>query len=74
MARFSLGASTLKDQTGSRHEETNLIGTAAEVIAKAQRFQAAGVKHLCGTYFCADTVDELLDQMQRFAEDVMPYI
>ncbi len=70
----SLSASTLKDQAGSQHEETNLIGTAAEVIAKAQRFQAAGVKHLCGTYFCADTVDELLDQMQIFAEDVMPYI
>ncbi len=70
----SLSDSTLKDQAGSRHEETNLIGTAEEVVAKAQRFREAGVKHLCGTYFCADTVDELLDQMQIFAEDVTPYI
>ena len=70
----SLGASTLKGQVGSRHEETNLIGTAAEVIEKVQRFQEAGVKHLCGTYFCADTVDELLEQMYLFATDVMPYV
>lgn len=70
----SLSASTLKEQVGTRHEETNLIGTADEVIEKVQRFQEAGVKHLCGTYFCADTVEELLDQMQQFAEQVMPYI
>ncbi len=70
----SLGASTLKGQVGSRHEETNLIGTAVEVIEKVQRFQEAGVKHLCGTYFCADTVDELLEQMHLFATDVMPYV
>ena len=68
----SLSASTLKDQVGARHEETNLIGTVDEVIEKAQRFREAGVKHLCGTYFCADSVPELLDQMQIFSEDVMP--
>jgi probable F420-dependent oxidoreductase len=70
----SLSQSTLKDQVGTRHEETNLIGTPAEVIEKISRFREAGVKHLCGTYFCADTVDELLDQMQIFAEEVAPHI
>lgn len=70
----SLSASTLKDQVGARHEETNLIGTPDEVIEKAQRFAEAGVKHLCGTYFCADSVEELLDQMQIFAEEVMPHL
>jgi probable F420-dependent oxidoreductase len=68
----SLSASTLKDQANTKHEQNNLIGTAAEVIEKAKRFQEAGVKHLCGTYFCADTVEELMDQMQIFAEEVTP--
>ncbi len=70
----SLGQSTLKEQVGIKHEETNLIGTPAEVIEKVNRFKEAGVKHLCGTYFCADSVDELLDQMQVFAEEVTPHI
>ena len=69
---ISLSGSTLKEQTGTRHEETNLIGTPREVIEKANRFWEAGVKHLCGTYFCADTVSELMDQMQIFAEEVTP--
>ncbi len=70
----SLRTSTLKDQAGAKLEEVNLIGTAEDIIEKAKRFEEAGVKHLCGTYFCADTVDELLDQMQIFAEEVMPHI
>ena len=71
---LSLSASTLKRQGSVQHEDTNLIGTADEVIEKIERFRAAGVKHLCGTYFCADTVAELLDQMQGFAEAVMPHL
>lgn len=70
----SLSQSTLKDQRGTKHEETNLIGTPDEVVEKAKGFEDAGVKHLCGTYFCAETVHELLDQMQIFAEEVMPRI
>lgn len=70
----SLSQSTLKEQKGTRHEETNLVGSAAEVVEKAKRFQEAGVKHLCGTYFCADTVEELLDQMRIFASEVMPHL
>lgn len=71
---LSLSTSTLKHQGGIRHEDTNLIGTADDVIEKIARFRQAGVKHLCGTYFCADTVSELLDQMQIFAEAIMPYL
>lgn len=71
---ISLSQSTLKDQKGAKHEETNLIGTADEVIEKARRFEDAGVKHLCGTYFCAESISELLDQMQIFAEEVIPHI
>ena len=71
---LSLSGSTLKEQVGSRHEETNLVGSVEEVIEKANRFREAGVKHLCGTYFCADSVTELLEQMQIFAEEVMPHL
>jgi probable F420-dependent oxidoreductase len=70
----SLSDSTLKEQVGVKYEETNLIGTAEEVIEKATRFAEAGVKHLCGTYFCADSVGELLDQMEYLAGEVLPYL
>lgn len=71
---FSLSKSTLKDQEGTKHEETNLIGTVVDVVEKIHRFKRAGLKHLCGTYFCADTIDELMDQMQIFSEEVIPHI
>ena len=70
----SLSKSTLKGQGTATHEEINLIGTPAEVIEKAQAFKAAGVTHLLGLYFAANSVQELLDQMQLFAEEVMPKV
>lgn len=69
---LSLNRSTLREQVNSKPEDINLIGTAAEVIEKAKQLGEAGVKHLCGLYFCAENVAELMDQMQIFAEDVMP--
>ena len=48
--------------------------TPAEVIDKALAFKAAGVTHLLGLYFAANSVAELLDQMQLFAEEVMPKV
>lgn len=68
----SLRSSTLKDQVGANMEEINLIGSADEIIEKVKRYQEAGLTHLCGTYFCAQTVDELHQQMQVFAEEVVP--
>lgn len=70
----SLSKSTLKNQGAHTHEDINLIGTAEQVVEKALAFKAAGVTHLLGLYFAADTVDELIDQMQDFAENVMPKI
>ena len=70
----SLKASTLKDQAGMDLVSANLIGNPEEVIEKAKELEEAGVKHLCGTYFCADSVDELKDQMEIFAKEVMPHI
>jgi hypothetical protein len=71
---ISLSKSTLKGQGTAAHEDINLIGTPAEVIDKAFAFKEAGVTHLLGLYFAANSVPELLDQMQLFAEEVMPKV
>ncbi len=70
----SLRKSTLKEQGTLSHEDINLIGTPDEIIERALAFKAAGVTHLLGLYFAANSVAELLDQMQMFAELVMPKI
>jgi probable F420-dependent oxidoreductase len=70
----SLRASTLKDQADIAFEDANLIGSAGEIAEKVQALQAAGVTHLCGTYFAANTLEELKEQMTIFAEEVIPHI
>ncbi len=70
----SLRKSTLREQGGLGHEDINLIGTVEEVAGRANQFRKAGVTHLLGLYFAANDVSELHDQMQIFAEDVVPRI
>ena len=70
---MSLRQSTLKQQTAAM-EDLNLVGGIDEVVEKAKRLEEAGVTHLLGLYFAVDSVAELLDQMQLFAEEVMPQI
>lgn len=70
----SLSKSTLKGQGAATHEEINLIGTPAEIIDKANAFREAGVTHLLGLYFAANSVQELIDQMQVFGEEVIPHV
>lgn len=70
----SLRKSTLKDQGDIKMEDSNLVGTPAEIIDKANALREAGVTHLLGLYFAANSVDDLVDQMQRFSEDVMPHL
>jgi probable F420-dependent oxidoreductase len=70
----SLQKSTFKGQGAVAHEDVNLIGTAEEVVAKAIALREAGVTHLLGLYFAVDCVAELVDQMQTFAEQVVPEI
>jgi probable F420-dependent oxidoreductase len=71
---MSLRRSTLKEEAAAPMEEINLIGDAAAVAAKAEALIEAGVTHFLGLYFAADSVAELLDQMQIFAEEVGPRI
>jgi probable F420-dependent oxidoreductase len=70
----SLRRSTLRDQAALPMEEINLIGDPTSVIERAARLKEAGVTHFLGLYFAADAVEELLDQMQWFAEAVTPKI
>lgn len=67
----SLSRSTLRDQGTIAHEDINLIGSGAEVLERAHALRDAGVTHLLGLYFAAGSPQELKDQMQWFAEDVM---
>jgi probable F420-dependent oxidoreductase len=70
----SLGKSTLKDQATIPMEEINLIGSVDQIVERATRLKEAGVTHFLGLYFAANDVQELLDQMQLFAEEVIPRI
>jgi probable F420-dependent oxidoreductase len=71
---MSLRKSTLKEQAGRPMEDINLVGSVDAVVAKAEALKEAGVTHFLGLYFAANSVQELLDQMQIFAEEVMPRI
>jgi len=71
---LSLSKSTLKDQASLAMEDINLIGSTDEIVEKVHRFRDAGVTHLLGLYFAANDIQELLDQMQFFAEEITPRI
>ncbi len=71
---LSLSTTTLKNQQEIKPETSNLIGTPDEVAEKIMKFERAGIKHCCGTYFCADSVSELLDQMEVFSKEVVPLV
>jgi len=71
---MSLRTSTLMGQGAISHEEINLIGTPAQIVDKAIALREAGVTHLLGLYFAAGSVDELIDQMQMFAEEIAPHV
>jgi probable F420-dependent oxidoreductase len=70
----SLKKSTLKGQAALNPEDVNLVGSAETVIARAMALREAGVTHFLGLFFAANSVPELLDQMQIFAEDVRPKV
>ena len=68
----SLTASTLRDQNLARLEEYNLVGAPDELIERIGLLRAAGVTMLAATNFVGSTVGEWLDDMQYFAEAVLP--
>lgn len=72
----SLRKTTLKDQVaaGAKLEEIHLIGKADEIMEKIEIMRGAGVTHMSGLLFPAASVDDLKEQMQYFAEEVIPYV
>jgi probable F420-dependent oxidoreductase len=70
---LSLKGSTLKDQDLSTLEDYNLVGTPAEVIDKIEQFSMVGVTYCASLAVSGNTGDDVADQIQLFAEDVMPH-
>jgi len=52
----------------------NWIGTASEVCAKIRAVAEQGISHFNVLHIAGDTMQERLDQMQMFAEDVIPHV
>jgi probable F420-dependent oxidoreductase len=52
-------------------EANNLIGSPASILDQLRSLREAGVDHICAMQFPHDSVAEMLEQMQWFAEDVM---
>jgi alkanesulfonate monooxygenase SsuD/methylene tetrahydromethanopterin reductase-like flavin-dependent oxidoreductase (luciferase family) len=51
--------------------ERNLFGSPDQIRDQLAAFQAAGADHL-GLIFLGDTIDDLLGDLDRFAEHVLP--
>jgi len=48
-----------------------LIGSPDAILEKIAKFTDAGVSHFCALVFSTNTVEETLDQMQWFAEEII---
>jgi len=71
----SLSGTTLKDQVkaGIDFEEMDLIGTPEEIVDKVQQYEKVGVQHISGILFTANSINELKEQIQMFAEGVVKH-
>ncbi len=52
----------------------NWIGTPTEVAEKIHKVAQYGIDHFISLHIAADTVDDMLEQMQMFAEEVIPLV
>jgi alkanesulfonate monooxygenase SsuD/methylene tetrahydromethanopterin reductase-like flavin-dependent oxidoreductase (luciferase family) len=66
----SLRGSTMRGRLGDLVER-NLVGDPDRVAGRIQSCVEAGDAAFAGLLFAADTVEETLDQMEWFADDVM---
>lgn len=67
----SLKKSTLKGQQSGTLEERNLIGTPDEVMEQIRRYTEAGVTTFSAMLFANNTVEEFMESMQWFSEEVI---
>ena len=49
----------------------NLVGSPEGILEKIDRLQAIGVDHFCALIFPTDTIEEMYDQVEWFAEAVL---
>ncbi len=68
----SLAASTLKDSDVSKLEDTLLIGSPAEIVEQIGAYAQAGATMLAALIFVSDTPQAMAEDLQYFAEAVMP--
>jgi alkanesulfonate monooxygenase SsuD/methylene tetrahydromethanopterin reductase-like flavin-dependent oxidoreductase (luciferase family) len=52
--------------------DINLVGTPDQVCAKVDAFRRAGLDQFTALLFVGNTVEEMRDQMRRFAKFVLP--
>ena len=70
---FTLRQTTMRGQDMSRLVECNLIGSPEEVIDRVGRFRDAGVTMLPTMSFVSPTVDATIEDINYFAETIMPH-
>jgi probable F420-dependent oxidoreductase len=70
----TLSSSTLRDQNLARLEDSNLVGSPEEIVDKIARLEAIGVTMLASMSFTSNTYEEMLEDMQLFAEEVLPAV
>lgn len=70
---FTLRQTTLRGQDMGRLVECNLIGSPEEVIDRVGRFKEAGVTMLPTMSFISPTVDTTIEDINTFAQEVMPH-
>jgi probable F420-dependent oxidoreductase len=68
----TLQASTLRGHDFDRIFESNLIGTPQAIIDRVGMLQDIGVSMLASQSFLSPNVQDMLEQIQFFAEEVMP--
>lgn len=68
---MSLKESTLREVDLSAVETLNLIGTPDEISEKIRAFGEIGVTHFCSLIFGSESINEAVEQMQFFSEEVM---
>lgn len=67
----SLKSSTMRHQAVASFAERNLLGTPDDIRRQVEAYRAAGVTHLAGLLFVANTVEEFLDRLRLFGREVV---